>query len=431
MMTGSSKRSKRNRPPAAWLFLLLLFGLLSVVPVALARKQSKGSNQGVLLAGGLDQFNGPMSTAEFYDWKKGTFSCGFLGGVNLATGACNNTLALARFYASVAPLPGGGVLIAGGNGVGVTCLNSAEVYDSSTGKFTTTGSMTDAHCLAHTTTVLQNGEVLITGGEDQTGNIVNTADMYNPASGSFDCSGLGGAAPSTGYCQSTLTDTRFLDTGTLLKDGRVLIAGGNDGSIVNTAELFDPVAGTFGCSSLGGVNAMTGFCNNTMTDSRENHTGNLIATGPNAGDVLIAGGLDAAGNVVQTAELYSPTAGNFTATGSMTHARYLHTATQLISGDILIAGGEDGTGTVLATAEVYDPVATTFKQVGTMTTARALHTAVLITSGPRKGYVLIAGGIGNSGNTLSTAELFNPKTGKFASTGSMKLGRSSQDGTAP
>ena len=114
----------------------------------------------------------------------------------------------------------------------------------------------------------------------------------------------------------------------------------------------------------------------------------------------------------------------------MTHARYLHTATQLSTGNILITGGEDGAGTVLATAEVYNPVAATFTAVGTMTTARALHTAVLITSGPKKGYVLIAGGIDNGGNTLSTAELFNPKTGKFSATGSMEVGRSSQDGTA-
>ena len=436
MMTGASKQSKRNRAPAMWSLSLLFFGLLAVLPAAGA--QAASSDKGILLAGGLDQFNGPMTTAEFYNFKTAAFSCKFLGGVNSAAGACKNTLVTARFYASVAPLPGGGALIAGGNGVGTICLNSAEIYNSSTGKFTATGSMTDAHCFAHTTTVLHNGEVLITGGEDETGNLVNTADMYNPATAKFECSGLGGADPTTGYCQSTLTDARFHDTATLLKDGRVLIAGGFDGSIVNTAELFDPVAGTFGCSGLGGSDATTGFCNNTMTDSRENHTATLIVTGPNAGDVLIAGGLDAAGAVQQTAELYSPTAGNFTATGAMTHARYLHTATQLNpthakgrhAGQILITGGEDATGTVLATAEVYDPVAATFTQVGAMTTARALHTAVLITSGPKKGQVLIAGGIDNGGKTLSTAELFNPKTGNFTATGSMQVRRSSQDGTA-
>ncbi len=424
-----------------WSLSLLLFGLLAVLPAAgQLAASSDPAHRGMLLAGGLDQFNGPMATAEFYNFKTQSFSCKFLGGVNSATGACNNTMAQARFYASVAPLPGGGALIAGGNGVGTMCLNSAEIYNSSTGQFTATGSMTDAHCFAHTTTVLQNGAVLITGGEDQTGNLVNTADMYNPSSGKFDCSRLGGADPTTGYCLSTLTDARFHDTATLLKDGRVLITGGFDGSIVNTAELFDPVAGTFGCSGLGGSDPTSGFCNNTMTDSRENHTATLIVTGPRAGNVLIAGGLDAAGNVLQTAELYSPTASNFAATSNMTHARYLHTATQLDptyvkgrrrhAGNILITGGEDGTGTVLASAEMYDPVALTFTQVGAMTTARALHTAVLITSGPRKGLVLIAGGIDNTGKTLNTAELFNPKTGQFTAIGSMQVRRSSQDGTA-
>src|SRR5271157_2809012 len=368
MMTGASKRSTRNRPAAMWSLSLLFFALLAVLPAAGQQAASSDPHHGALLAGGMDQFNGPMATAEFYNFKTQTFSCQFLGGVNSATGACKNTLAQARFYASVAPLPGGRVLIAGGNGVGTTCLNSAEIYDSSTGKFTATGSMTDAHCFAHTTTVLQNGEILITGGEDETGNLVNTADMYNPASGNFDCSGLGGADPNTGYCLNTLTATRFLDTATLLKDGRVLIAGGYNGSIVSTAELFDPASGSFGCSGLGGVNGSTGFCNNTMTDSRENHTATLIATGPHASYVLIAGGLDAAGTVLQTAELYSPTAANFLCSdastpgssgcpAAMTRARYLHTATLLsptyvrgrYAGDILITGGEDATGTALAT----------------------------------------------------------------------------------
>lgn len=414
-MTGASKRSKRNRAPAIWSLSLLFCGLLAMLPAAGA--QAASSDEGMLLAGGLDQLNGPMTTAEYYNFKTAAFSCKLLGGVNSATGACKNSLATARFYASVAPLSSGGVLIAGGNSTGVTCLNSAEIYDPSTGRFTPTAtSMTDAHCFAHTTTVLTNGWVLITGGEDTTGNIVNTADMYNPATG-FTCSTLGGVSATTGYCTNTMTDVRFLDTATLLKNGSVLIAGGNDGSIVNTAELFNPVAGTF---------TATG----PMTDSRENHTAALIVTGANSGDVLIAGGIDALGNVVQTAELYSPTAGTFAATGSMTHPRYLHTATQLSTGKILITGGEDGTGAVLASAEVYDPVAATFASVGSMSTARALHTAVLITSGPKKGSVLIAGGIDNNGNTLGTAELFNPKTGNFTAAGSMEVGRSSQDGTA-
>ena len=154
--------------------------------------------------------------------------------------------------------------------------------------------MTDAHCFAHTTTVLSNGYVLITGGEDQTANIVkgghgptNTADMYNPTTGKFDCSGLGGVSPTTGYCKDTMTDARFLHTATLLQNGSVLIAGGNDGSIVNTAEIY---VWSYGFTATG-----------NMTDSRENHTATLLTNG----SVLIAGGLDAAGRRARrTAELY-------------------------------------------------------------------------------------------------------------------------------
>jgi hypothetical protein len=398
-----------------WSLSLLFFGLLAVLPAAGA--QAASSDEGMLLAGGLDQLNGPMTTAEFYNFKTAAFSCKFLGGVNSGTGACKNALAQARFFASVAPLPGGKVLIAGGNNVGVTCLNSAETYSPTTGKFTATGSMTDAHCYEQTTTVLPNGYVLITGGKDQTGGTVSTADMYDPTAGKFDCSGLGGVSATTGYCTDKMTQKRFLHTATLLKNGNVLIAGGNTGSITNTAEVY---VWSYGFSATTG----------NMTDSRENHTATSIVTGPNAGDALIAGGIDAGGNVLQTAELYSPTPGTFAPTGIMTHPRYLHTATQLSTGNILITGGEDGTGTVLATAEVYNPVSATFASVGAMTTARALHTAVLITSGPKKGSVLIAGGIDNNGNTLRTAELYNPKTGKFTAAGSMEVGRSSQDGTA-
>ena len=215
-MTGASKLSKRSRAPAMWSLSLLFSGLLAVLPAAGA--QAASSDQGMLLAGGLDQLNGPMATAEFYNFKTAAFSCKFLGGVSSATGACNNTLAPARFFASVAPLPGGKVLIAGGNGVGVTCLNSAEIYNSSTGKFTATGSMTDAHCFAHTTTVLQNGEVLITGGEDanrkprQYRGYVRSGEWHIRLLRAWRSLDL-----TTGYCQSTLTDARFLDTATLLK----------------------------------------------------------------------------------------------------------------------------------------------------------------------------------------------------------------------
>jgi hypothetical protein len=126
----------------------------------------------------------------------------------------------------------------------------------------------------------------------------------------------------------------------------------------------------------------------------------------------------------------------FVATGSMHAAREFATATLLKNGKVLIAGGEgDAQGllsTHLASAELYDPATGKFSTTGSMTAARADATATLLPDGR----VLIAGGEGCSNpkrctdvpndsiEHLASAELYDPTTGKFSKTGSM----SSPDG---
>jgi hypothetical protein len=96
----------------------------------------------------------------------------------------------------------------------------------------------------------------------------------------------------------------------------------------------------------------------------------------------------------------------FNAVGSMTVARYLHTATKLVSGKVLIAGGYG-----LDSAEIYDPATRLFTATtGTMHSARYNHTATLLSNG----MVLIAGGKKTSlDSPLDTAEVFDPATGTF------------------
>jgi hypothetical protein len=105
----------------------------------------------------------------------------------------------------------------------------------------------------------------------------------------------------------------------------------------------------------------------------------------------------------------------------MITTRHSHTATLLQDGRVLIAGGYgEGTAT-LATAEVFDPATNSFASTGSLLAARADHVAVLL----QNGKVLVAGGLGPGWDFLSSAELYDPATGRFSPTGSMTVARES------
>ncbi len=271
---------------------------------------------------------------------------------------------------------------------------TAELYSPAAGTFKFLGTMTEGR-ERHTATLLPNGKVLIAGGFN--GSYLDTAELYDPASNTFTATG-------------EMNEQRRSHTATLLSNGKVLIAGGTNGEPLDTAEVYDPGTGEFKKTS------------SNMTAYRTGHTATLLKDGT----VFIAGGYDGT-NYSATAEIYDPVSGKFTATdGSLAVGRQDHAATLLQDGKVLITGGRD-VSSVLDLAETFEPDSdrtddeddSTFTSTANdMTIERLGHTSTLLPSGK----VLIAGGRSEDG-FLSTAEVWDPNTREFSATASMSTAR--------
>jgi N-acetylneuraminic acid mutarotase len=223
------------------------------------------ANGKVLVAGGL--LSTFLSSAELYDPATGTWS---------STGTMNQS----RGIHTAAPLADGRVLVASGAGGSFTSpilQNSSELYDPTSGSWTTTGGLSTARVF-HTATVLQNGKVLVTGGSNFTTIIYDTAELYDPGTGFW--SGVG-----------KMTSARIVHTATLLNSGKLLVVGGFNNQPIDSTnkstEQFDPVSGNWTRTF-------------DLNVARGNHAATLLADG----NVLVSGGNGGGSNGHTTAELF-------------------------------------------------------------------------------------------------------------------------------
>jgi hypothetical protein len=317
------------------------------------------TNGKVLIVGGMRRNQDFYKSAELFDPATGRFQPA-------------GEMSLGRVGQIAVLLRSGSVLIAGG-WIGHGCTDSAELYDPATRKFTTLPSKMTTRRGAARATVLSDGDVLITGGgeHDSPGGIASAEVLH--------------AATMTFQSVGSMHFARVSHTATLLRDGRVLIVGGRGDSVNATAEIYDPKTARF---------VETG----RLATARYKHTAGLLPDGR----VLIAGGSDERdwnGNL-NSAEIYDPGSGKFTATAPMNDSRFKlpEEAVLLDSGKLLVAGGSKD-------VEVFDPASGKFLvAAGQMNDARHFMTETK----PRDGSVLLAGGYPDNDQATTQTWIYRP-----------------------
>jgi len=245
------------------------------------------------------------------------------------------------------------------------------------GTVVSTGNIT-AIRFDHAAALLGNGQVLIVGGIERNGAMQPTAELFNPATGRFSQT----TKPQSPHGWGV--------TATVLRDGKVLVAGGSTGCgspcYTAAAELYEPSTGTF---------VLTG----NMTVPRAGARALLLPTG----DVLLVGGTEISeSSSTATAELYHPATGTFSSVGAID----LPDPTQLLllkNGRVLVVGSSE--------ADLYDPSTKQFTATGKMTIPRTKFGAAVLPDGR----VLIVGGQsgGPWGERVTSTQIYDPATGRF------------------
>ncbi len=272
--------------------------------------------------------------SDYILFAGGAGTSGILSVADLFNPFTGNTLTIsltAARYAHQSALFGTSqlVLIGGMNSTGQ--LNTADaMFSGSTSTFFSSANTMTVPRLSHTATRLGNnsGIVLIVGGQ-----YYATSELYYSASNVFFFLGAGG----------TMSAARAFHTATYIPSlDQVLITGGcYDGwNYLNTMSLFDVATLSFITIT------------STMSTKRSWHTATLL---PN-GQVLIAGGnnntlASSSCDLVDPANNYLTTPA-----GNLNIGRFQHTATLIpdnSTGTVLICGGTTTGLNVLNTCELY------------------------------------------------------------------------------
>jgi uncharacterized protein YecT (DUF1311 family) len=161
-----------------------------------------------------------------------------------------------------------------------------------------------------------------------------------------------------------------------------------NGKVLFSAELYDPISGLF----------------TATVDIGSSVTATLL---PN-GKVLLGG------------QLYDPALSTLGAIDDFSSPRYEQTATLLATGQVLIVGTDEPVGFGVKKTVLYDPLTGHVAVGGSLATRGEFYTATLLPNGK----VLFTGGYGKDiDDYLASAELYDPTTRTFSTTGSLTEAR--------
>jgi hypothetical protein len=287
-----------------------------------------------------------------------------------------------RYGHTATRLENGKVLVAGGAGAngrggedgyneGDFVIVSSELYDPIQGMWSFTGELRHGR-LWHTATLLKDGRVLIAGGADY-GRLgyLNNAELYDPATGEW--------RPTASF-----NTIEFINSATLLANGKVLAVGWSKPQ-GPSAELYDPVTETWSITAAPSVLGIA---------------------------VLLPDGKVLA--VSNENEIYDPATERWSSAGHLNVIRGASTLTLLTNGKVLATGGTDESG--LLGSELYDPSTGAWSVTGPP--FAGLGTATLLPDGR----VLMSGGY-TSQNPASGEEIYDPDTGQWSLTDRLKAPR--------
>ena len=296
------------------------------------------------------------------------------------------------------------MLAGGGQGslLGATGLDSTERYDGRTMQVSSGPTMTSSRALAFSAT-LNDGRVFLCGGVDATGAVLSSAEIYDPTTNAWTATG-------------SMAVARAAFDGTRLSDGRILVAGGTTTFVdvlsalagsQATAEIYDPSSGTW--SNVAAMPSRLLAPDLTLLND-----GRVLLSG--GFQVTVVFGIPVPTGSIAACRRYDPATNNWGAAATMNRSRGAHglNTVSMLDGRVFVSGGMTSgpdltQATAIADVEIYDPAANSWTLMAPLAGPSAIHAANVLVDGR----IVVTGGATGTltaPNELDTVQVFNPNS---------------------